>query len=1080
MGWPKLSWLVVLCWVLSFPCFRALGDDAEASVNFLKAPHAFSHLNIATFEFQVLVGGHVNSCTNCSISCKLDSGPESDCGASKISYQGLQDGNHTFEVCINGSQRVGCATYNWTVDTIPPTAYITASKLFTNALNVSVNISFTEPCTGGGFGCSSVNACNLLVYGAGQVIPSSLTVLEPNLKYTLLVGLSPSVLYGRVILVMDKNFCTDTAGNRFTRAANSSFFVHFDRRSVFVDLRIHIPEKLLQLNNEIRTVKATNNDDNLKFYMYFSEPILNSSAELLNSLNTSQGVLLPISGENLGNRKFGFQVANLSSIAVVTIGLLSNSIISRPGTSVSPIAPVTFLYDSQRPAVRLSTSSNTRTKEHSIPISIKFVKPVFGFNSSFLSISGGHLQGFHEISTSKYIAEIKADDDILSVSIPQNVIGDVAGNKNLASNILQVRHYSVPTISSVISAFATACFLATSLAAGLLTLSTASLLSAGAFSRPSSLLTAEPTRNIFRTACHIQVFAMSRWLAVTLPVEYYEFARNLQWSIPYFSLPWETGDIQPIMVKSNSSSGAHSYISKTHDISLSMQLKGKSVNKSSPVYGLPLSPMEYLSFFESQSFKPEAEHILDPQHLNGWRDFDRSMFWLAVIGGSMILLHAILLFILKLRKGNTEKQRDYGALTLPRFEIFLTFLALPCICVASASLVRGGTTSGIIVGILLLGVVGFILLALFLILSIGITFGKLLQYKEVHQEGQIFHWYQDIIRVTLGPGKRGQWTWKNQPKSVYLVRLGALFEDLRGPPKYMLSQIAGVPRNQGDRIIASDDETEDAEAPFIQKLFGVLRIYYTLLESVKRVSLGILAGVYLDSWSSKTPTVVLLSITCFQLFFLVLKKPFIKKKVQLVEIISISCQVGIFATCFILLEKELSTGEETTVGIFMIALFLIGFLAQMANEWYALYRQIMRLDPSEKYFLTGLKTASIGFLLLFISKRLSQDLESKLPAKGRSDGGTGGEAGSSVDRNKSSGSPGTPDKPWQKQLRELARASFTKERGGSRNDPSTSRTKWSGIWTNKRSGSSSQKTSSDSKSKTKWLYEDLEEIFASK
>ncbi|KAJ6309412.1 hypothetical protein OIU77_015211 [Salix suchowensis] len=94
-------------------------------------------------------------------------------------------------------------------------------------------------------------------------------------------------------------------------------------------------------------------------------------------------------------------------------------------------------------------------------------------NSSFLSISGGHLQGFHEISRSKYIAEIKADDDVLTVSIPQDVTGDVAGNKNLASNILQVRHYSVPTISSVISAFATACFLATSLVAGLLTLSTA-------------------------------------------------------------------------------------------------------------------------------------------------------------------------------------------------------------------------------------------------------------------------------------------------------------------------------------------------------------------------------------------------------------------------------------------------------------------------------------------------------------------------------------------------------------------------------------------------------------------------------
>ncbi|KAJ6309368.1 hypothetical protein OIU77_015171 [Salix suchowensis] len=102
-------------------------------------------------------------------------------------------------------------------------------------------------------------------------------------------------------------------------------------------------------------------------------------------------------------------------------------------------------------------------------------------NSSFLSISGGHLQGFHEISRSKYIAEIKADDDVLTVSIPQDVTGDVAGNKNLASNILQVRHYSVPTISSVISAFATACFLATSLVAGLLTLSTATFCLPGHF-----------------------------------------------------------------------------------------------------------------------------------------------------------------------------------------------------------------------------------------------------------------------------------------------------------------------------------------------------------------------------------------------------------------------------------------------------------------------------------------------------------------------------------------------------------------------------------------------------------------------
>lgn len=47
-------------------------------------------------------------------------------------------------------------------DTLPPTATVTASTTFTSSLNVSVNISFTEPCIGGGgFGCKSVNACNV-------------------------------------------------------------------------------------------------------------------------------------------------------------------------------------------------------------------------------------------------------------------------------------------------------------------------------------------------------------------------------------------------------------------------------------------------------------------------------------------------------------------------------------------------------------------------------------------------------------------------------------------------------------------------------------------------------------------------------------------------------------------------------------------------------------------------------------------------------------------------------------------------------------------------------------------------------
>lgn len=1079
----SLSCLLLYAWVFVGFCLKAHCDDgSEITLKFLKTPRAITNLNSAKFAFQILVGGKENTCTNCTTNCKLDDRIPLVCETGEISYVGLKDGNHTCEVCTKGSRGVGCATYTWIVDTMPPTAYVAAATYFTNAQNFSVNISFSEPCSGrGGFQCASMNSCNLLVYGAGQVIPATLNTIQPNLIYSLLVSLTPNAQYGRVILVLDKNFCTDAAGNKFTRTENSSFFVHFDRRSMFVNLRTHIPERLLQLNKDTRTVQATNKYKNLEVYLYFTQPVLNSSAEISNSIHTSLGSLVPITGNSLGNRRFGFQVKNVSSLAIVTVSLDTDYIVSRYGTPVSPVAPVTFLYDSQRPAVKLSTTANMRTRHRSFPTLIKFMKPVFGFNYSHVTISGGYMQGFLEVSKSVYAVDIRADDDIVSVNVPENITKDVAGNGNLASTILQVRHYSVPAISLVLSCFATAAFALTALVTGLLTVSIASLQSIGAFRRRTSALTSDPTRNLFRIACHVQVFALSRWLAFTLPVEYYELARGLQWSIPYFSLPWELGHIQQVVVPSSSPNNSNSNSSEMYDLGIfkRVQPKNEYADKATSEYGLPLTPEEYRLFFESK-FVPEAEYIFDKHNLNGWSDFKKSMFWLAVIGGSLILLRALFLFILKFRKTKSEKQKNYGALAFPRFEIFLMILALPCVCEASASLLKGGSTSGVIVGILLLGVVSFLLLALLLFLSIGITFGKLLQYKEVHEEGQSSHWYQEIIRVTLGPGKRGQWTWINQSNSANLTMLGPLFEDLRGPPKYMLSQFSVEnPRKQGDTIIASDDETEDAEAPFIQKVFGILRIYYTLLESIKRVSLGIIAGAYSQNSASKSPTIILLSITSFQLFFIVLKKPFIEKKVMLVEIVSVLSEVGLFASCLVLLDKNFSVESQTRIGFFMISVFLLAFLTQMINEWYALYRQTKLLDPAENNFSTGLRNASVGFLLFFIPPMLIKNLYSNFEIHNLMDGEPLDPA-SSGDRNRSSGSrsSGTNDKPWHKQLRQLAKSSFGKERCGTTpNDPSTSGTKWSGLW---RSRSSSLNSSGDAKSKPKGLYKDLEAIFASK
>ena len=109
-----------------------------------------------------------------------------------------------------------------------------------------------------------MNACNLLVYGASQVIPSFFRILKPNLMYSPLVSLSSIVQYSRAILGMDKNLCTDTAGNSFTRMPNSSVYIHIDRRKVYINIRTHVPDKLLQIKSETRTVQATNDHNKLK------------------------------------------------------------------------------------------------------------------------------------------------------------------------------------------------------------------------------------------------------------------------------------------------------------------------------------------------------------------------------------------------------------------------------------------------------------------------------------------------------------------------------------------------------------------------------------------------------------------------------------------------------------------------------------------------------------------------------------------------------------------------------------------------------------------------------------------------
>lgn len=67
----------------------------------------------------------------------------------------------------------------------------------------------------------------------------------------------------------------------------------------------------------------------------------------------------------------------------------------------------------------------------------------------------------------------------------------------------------------MLSYFATSAFGVTALVAGLLTVSTASLLSAGAFSKPSAIPRFDPARNLFVISLHLIILSIDELSVIT-------------------------------------------------------------------------------------------------------------------------------------------------------------------------------------------------------------------------------------------------------------------------------------------------------------------------------------------------------------------------------------------------------------------------------------------------------------------------------------------------------------------------------------------------------------------------------------
>ncbi|XP_061368104.1 uncharacterized protein LOC133311102 [Gastrolobium bilobum] len=352
---------------------------------------------------------------------------------------------------------------------------------------------------------------------------------------------------------------------------------------------------------------------------------------------------------------------------------------------------------------------------------------------------------------------------------------------------------------------------------------------------------------------------------------------------------------------------------------------------------------------------------------------EMNLFWLGVGGGCLLSVHAFMIFFLRHRTGRPPQ----GNLSFPRFELFLMILMLPCLSQSSTFVIQGGTKGGIITGVLLLAVPVAFILSVMLFLIIAISSGSFAQYKEFKQVTIEEEWYMKLWFFFIGRPTTGKWFNRHGLPSSFVSRFGILFDDWKGYPVLLLgdqnepntitkwtdSAPSGIGRM---KAVSSEDNNEENKIPIFKRALGCVRASYVILDLSRRVSLGIISVAYPSEKSSKS--LFALIITLVQFIYLFTIKPYISRSVQVVESVSLLCEVGVFG--IFIIQSGSNSVETKTWELIMLVLLVFTFIAQLINQWYAMVKSILKLSQSESNSLRhGLKFAAKGLILPFLPSK---------------------------------------------------------------------------------------------------------------
>ena len=304
----------------------------------------------------------------------------------------------------------------------PRPALSTDSPLTTSAASADIKVDFGEPIDAATFTLSDVsvtggNATGLAHSSGNQTFTFTIT---PD------SGGNATTVYASI----PEGSVTDVAGNNNT--ASASLGITFDKDS---------------LSTTLSTGSPVTNADSITVTAEFARPI-NATTFTLPDVSVTGGNATGLAHSS-GNQTFTFTITPDSDGTVYVI-IPADSVADMSGNNNTASNGLQVTFDRTALGATLSAGVDSPTNAGSVPVTVEFSKPVNAttFTLPDVSVDGGTATDLAHVSGGQtFTFTITPDSDgMVNATIPAGNLTDVAGNGNVASNVLQVTFDRTPPV----------------------------------------------------------------------------------------------------------------------------------------------------------------------------------------------------------------------------------------------------------------------------------------------------------------------------------------------------------------------------------------------------------------------------------------------------------------------------------------------------------------------------------------------------------------------------------------------------------------------------------------------------------